>query len=384
MSENNDDIDNIDLNSSIIFALLNTANLASLNRNTDDDDDEEWTPTITQSKKIPKKRKFVDIKIRNPRPINSLSDLISVLEDNTTRRTSKRKKTKTIEDASQERETLQNLIDSLVELNEMVGMKTVKNQIVNQILLFNQKMNDKGMFLHTVLTGFPGTGKTTLCHILAKIYKNMGFLDTDKVTIADRSQLIGQWLGETTIKTKKVLEEAKGGILLIDEAYSLGNSEGRDSFAKECIDCINQYLSDHVDEFVCIIAGYKNDLESCFFSQNRGLERRFPWKYDIEQYKPDELYDIMKLQADNDGWVFGLSKSELTDLIKTNKQHFINNGGDTRVYLDKCKITHARRIFGSKYKKKLLSKKDLKDGLKTFIDLKSNKNKTEPPSNLYI
>ena len=88
--------------------------------------------------------------------------------------------------------------------------------------------------------------------------------------------------------------------MLIDEAYSLGNAEGRDSFSKECIDCINQYLSENAEDFVCIIAGYKEELDNCFFKQNRGLERRFPWRYNIEQYKPEELYKILDLQATRD------------------------------------------------------------------------------------
>lgn len=368
--------DNDDKLGTIILALINSAN-----KYVDEEgDDEEWTPEPPVVPPPPKKpkRKFAELKIRGARPITSLSDLIDILESSIYKRSSKRNKTLKSVD-----EPIKELIASLKELHGMVGMNEVKNQVVNQILMFHQNMNDKGMFLHTVLTGQPGVGKTTLCNILAKIYKNLGFLETDNVVIADRTKLIGQWLGETSIKTKKVLEEAKGGILLIDEAYSLGSGSGRDSFAKECIDCINQYLSEHVDELVCIIAGYKDDLEKCFFSQNRGLERRFPWRYHMEQYTPTELYEILKIQSSANDWKFELSNTEMIELIDKNKDHFKHNGGDTRVFLDKCKIIHARRIFGSTEVKKLLSSNDIKEGLKIFTGI-NNKKEDNRYLSLYI
>lgn len=371
-SNNNDEeIDNI-LNP-IIFALINSSNKII----DKDDDDDEWKPLTIEKPKLKPKRKFTDLKIKNPRPITCLNDLIDVLEKSIYKRSSKKKKIL----KSKVDDNIKELIDSLKELQDMIGMDDVKDQIVNQILMFYQKMNDKGMFLHTVLTGQPGCGKSTLCNILAKIYKCLGFLETDNIVIADRSKLIGQWLGETSIKTKKVLEEARGGILLIDEAYSLGSKEGRDSFAKECIDCINQYLSENVDELVCIIAGYKDDLDKCFFAQNRGLERRFPWRYNIDQYKPHELCKILKMQASSNDWEFDITDDELTTIIENNINIFQNNGGDTRVFLDKCKIVHARRIFGTLDNKKLLSKNDINDGLKIY---KCIKNKVDKEDNKYL
>jgi SpoVK/Ycf46/Vps4 family AAA+-type ATPase len=200
----------------------------------------------------------------------------------------------------------------------------------------------------------------------------MGFLDRDEITVADRPKLIGQWLGETANKTKKVLDSARGGILLIDEAYSLGDREGgKDSFSKECIDTINQHLSEHVDELICIVAGYKDDLDKCFFGVNQGLTRRFPWRYDMDKYTPDNLFSIFDSQMKRQEWSLNVDKSFLTAIFQTHADLFTNNGGDTQNFFDKCKICHAQRIFGDlNAKKKLLSKDDLTEGMKLFSDTK--------------
>jgi SpoVK/Ycf46/Vps4 family AAA+-type ATPase len=367
--------------SNIIFAFINPSDIKVGDDDDEEDDDEDWTPPkVVKKKPETKKRSITDITVKNPRPVKTLNDLISVLEETAISKTSTRRKV-SIDDAVVEREYLLKLIDSLVELRDLIGMKKVKDELVNQILLFMQKMNDPGMFLHTVLTGNPGCGKTTLCHILAKIYKHMGFLSSDKVVIADRSQLIGKWLGETSIKTKNILESAKGGVLLIDEAYSLGSSSSEDSYSKECIDCINQYLSENAEDFICIIAGYKDDLDKCFFSKNQGLERRFPWRYHIEQYNPEELYNIFDLQVSKDKWKLKIKKDEMVQLLTKNKDSFKNNGGDTKNLLDKCKICHAQRVFGSRKTKKTLTIEDIKDGLEIFT--KSRPKTSTPPTGMY-
>ena len=109
--------------------------------------------------------------------------------------------------------------------------------------------------------------------------------------IAKRSDLVGQYVGHTAIKTQKIINSAFGGVLFIDEAYSLG---GDDAFSKECINTINQNLSENGDKFICIIAGYPAEIERCFFSQNEGLKRRFPFKYNIEKYDSKELSQIFE------------------------------------------------------------------------------------------
>ena len=345
----------------------------------EDDEDEEYKRTHKKVKIAPKKSRLV-LKIRKPVPIKTLNELIAALDKSTKtiRITTKDKggekfvrTYKTLYSKSENKQVTE-LVESLCELRDMIGMENVKQNIVNQLLLFLQDLHDPGMFLHTVLTGGPGSGKTTLCHILARIYKSMGFLDKSEITIADRPKLIGQWLGETAIKTKKVLDSARGGILLIDEAYSLGDQEGgQDSFSKECIDTLNQYLSEHVDELVCIIAGYKDDLDKCFFSVNQGLARRFPWRYEMDQYTPENMHSILDLQIKKQNWSTNVETSFLINILKENSELFNNNGGDTRNFLEKCKVCHAQRIFGTTATRKLLTKDDIQNGIKLFKDTKN-------------
>jgi len=235
----------------------------------------------------------------------------------------------------------------LKELDAMIGMDTFKQQVINQILFFVQDLQEPQTFLHTVITGVPGTGKTCAINILAKIYCKLGILATDTVIHADRASMVGKYLGHTAVKTKEVLTSALGGVLILDEVYSLGNKEQLDIFSKECIDTLNQFLSEHVDDFVCVIAGYKDLVQECFFNSNPGLERRFPWRFTIEPYTPAELVKIMKGQMETGGWKFedAVSDKYLEDFIRSNKECFSGNGGDTKNLIDKCKILHARRVF---------------------------------------
>jgi hypothetical protein len=200
-------------------------------------------------------------------------------------------------------EILSKLAVPLKKLDSLVGMNTVKNGILDMILYYLQSFESKNRsMLHTVIEGPPGVGKTKIGKIIGEIYVALGVLSSKKFKLVKRTDLIGEYLGHTAIKTKKAVDEANGGVLFIDEAYSLGNDEKRDSFAKECIDTLNQCLSEDRHKFICIIAGYQNELDECFFSYNPGLKRRFPFKYTIEGYKPEELKDIFKRMTYNAKW----------------------------------------------------------------------------------
>jgi hypothetical protein len=173
-----------------------------------------------------------------------------------------------------------------------------------------------------------------------------------------------------------MIDECEGGVMFIDEAYALGHSEGRDSFSKECIDTLNQNLSEKRD-FLCIIAGYKDALEDCFFSMNDGLRRRFTFRYDIEKYNGSELMEIFILKVQNGGWQYKEQdtekNSELLEFFNDNKGNFPNYGGDIETLFLNCKIAHCRKIeLSNNIDNKILSLDDIKEGFKMFASSRKN------------
>lgn len=255
------------------------------------------------------------------------------------------------------------------KLLNMVGIEDVKSNILLLIVFYLQKfeVGIKDM-LHTVVYGGPGVGKTMFIGILAEIYANLGILPTKKVTFLKRADLVGQYLGHTAVKTKQAIEDAKGGILVIDEAYALGDTEQKDSFSRECLDTLNQFLSEDKREFVCIIAGYKDDIDARFFKTNPGLRRRFPFKFTINDYSAEQLRDIFCMIVKDNNWVIEPSVIDI-QLIKENKEAFKFNGGDMEVLFTKTKFIHAMRVFSAEKKdKKIITKVDFELAVKAFIE----------------
>ena len=287
-------------------------------------------------------------------------------------------------------EALSKLVEPLTELKRMIGMPKLKKSILNQVIYFLQDFEEKNAhMMHTIIEGPPGSGKTDVAKILGKIYAKLGFLKKEKVLSVKRSDLVGQYLGQTAIKTQKAIDSAKGGVLLIDEAYSLGNSEQRDSFSKECIDTINQNLSEEKSEFICIIVGYKNSLKECFFSYNAGLERRFPFRYTIDEYTHEDLMNIFKKLLVDYKWEMNVNEKKLLSFFEENRKVFEFNGGDLDNLLQQSKIAHSRRVFTlDNDVKKKLTIEDLEGGLKAMmeneeISKRKNKSSFDIISHLY-
>ena len=258
------------------------------------------------------------------------------------------------------------LIPALIELNNMVGLVDIKKDIFKKIIYYIQNPhNDE--YLHTVLAGPPGVGKTEFSKIYADIFLRLGILKNDNFISVKRSDLVGQYLGQTSHLTKDLLEKAIGGVLFIDEAYSLGNSEKKDSFSKECIDMINQYLSEKKNEFMCIIAGYEEELEKCFFAYNRGLERRFQNKYILKEYNAEELKEIFIRKVKQNNFKLNIINNDLNDFFYKNKDLFKNYGGDIEKFINEIKYNQCLRTFNENLSNKDIIIDDLILSLNKFI-----------------
>ena len=247
-------------------------------------------------------------------------------------------------------------------------MIEIKKNIVDQIIYFIQDLDIEFNLLHTVIKGPPGVGKTEFGKIYANILSSIKIIKSNKIKIVKRTDLIGEYLGQTAQKTQRVIDESNGGILFIDEAYSLGSDSKIDSYSKECIDILNHNLTEKKNKFICIIAGYSNELDKCFFSHNPGLKRRFPFVYEIKSYEYNELMEIFLKMLKDSNWLVDFNKSYLSKFFEKNKFEFKNFCGDIENLITNCKYAHSKRIFlKKKIKKKKLSKEDLNIGFNNFM-----------------
>ena len=278
---------------------------------------------------------------------------------------------------------LHNIKEPLQELENMIGMLDLKTNIVDQILYFIQDLHKNNSadnasstdFMHTVIYGPPGTGKTEIAKIMGKIYSKIGLLEKGTFKKVTRSDLVAGYLGQTALKTRDVINEALGGVLFIDEAYALGNSEKRDSFSKECIDTLCEALSDNKDNLMVIVAGYEKELNECFFNYNMGLDSRFTWRFKTDDYGYEDLHKIFIKKIKEIGW----EHNEITsDWFKTNKDYFKFYGRDIETILAKTKIAHGRRIFGkNEEQKRKINIADLNKGLEIYLKNSTVKGRME-------
>jgi SpoVK/Ycf46/Vps4 family AAA+-type ATPase len=190
------------------------------------------------------------------------------------------------------------LEDLLKELYDLVGLENVKKQVRN-LIGFNkiQKMRvDRGLkksdkTLHMAFLGNPGTGKTSVARIIGKMYKSIGLLSKGHFIEASRTDLIAEYQGQTAIKVKRLVNRAKGGVLFIDEAYSITENDHSDSYGRECLTELTKALEDYRDHLVVIVAGY-TDLMEQFFNSNPGLKSRFNTFISFNDYTLEELVEI--------------------------------------------------------------------------------------------
>lgn len=247
--------------------------------------------------------------------------------------------------------TIEELLDNL---NELVGLDNVKQDVKSLINLLKIRkireergMTQPPMSLHLVFSGNPGTGKTTVARLLSQIYCKLGILSKGHLIEVDRSGLVGGYVGQTAIKVKEVIDKAKGGVLFIDEAYSLTNNKDGNDYGTEAVDTLIKGMEDNRDDLIVIVAGYPKLMED-FLQSNPGLRSRFNKFINFDDYDADELlkiYDNMcvsnslSLTEEAKTYVYNYFSS-----ISSNKNINFGNARDVRNFFEQTLIKQADRL----------------------------------------
>ncbi len=242
--------------------------------------------------------------------------------------------------------------DLKAELNGYIGLPGIKREVNNLINMATvHKMRQQhglptvDMSLHMVFTGNPGTGKTMIARLMARIYRSLGILSKGQLVEVDRSGLVAGYVGQTAQKTTEVIQKALGGVLFIDEAYAL-NNESQNDFGQEAIDTLLKAMEDNREDLVVIVAGYDKLMDD-FIHSNPGLESRFNRYLHFDDYSVDEMVDIYKMQM-------GKGKYQLTaegeaavkDYIEASKTHLISfgNARGVRNIFERTLVAQSNRL----------------------------------------
>lgn len=278
--------------------------------------------------------------------------------------------------------SLLHLDELLAELDSLIGLNQVKKLIKEyRAFVEIQKrrrhvgLKAEPLVMHMIFKGNPGTGKTTVARILAKLFKEIGVLEKGHLVETERADLVGEYIGHTAQKTRKVIQKALGGVLFVDEAYALARGGERD-FGKETIDTLVKALEDHKDSLVVVLAGYRNEMEE-FMETNPGLRSRFPLQLDFEDYTMEELVAIgEKLAIDKDYTFTPKAKSYLYRFLSVLLQNGSLKAGNARTVrniIEKAiRIQAVRLLDEEEYRRtELMSlrREDLEKGVAACPDV---------------
>ncbi len=241
----------------------------------------------------------------------------------------------------------------LKELEELIGLESVKKEVLLciNLLRINKMRKEKGLpelqtSNHMVFTGHPGTGKTTVARIMARIYKCLGVVSKGQLIETDRSGMVAGYMGQTALKTAQIIKKAKGGVLFIDEAYSLSSEDGSNDYGKEAIDTLVKGMEDYRDDLVVIVAGYVDEMKK-FILMNPGLRSRFNKYINFENYTATEMLEIFKLSCEKTKFILSPEAEEatLSFFSQFEDDATFGNGRGVRNFFDKVVTNQATRIL---------------------------------------
>lgn len=224
------------------------------------------------------------------------------------------------------------------ELDSLIGLKNVKSLVkeVHAFVEIQKRRKQEGLIneplvMHMIFKGNPGTGKTTVARIIGNLFKELEVLPKGHLVEVERADLVGEYIGHTAQKTREQIKRALGGILFIDEAYSLARG-GEKDFGKECIDSLVKAMEDYKDNLIVILAGYKDEME-WFLQINPGLRSRFPIQIEFNDYSIEELMKIAKMMVEKRQYKFNLEAMvKFENILQKSKNGlYYDNMGNARL-----------------------------------------------------
>lgn len=291
--------------------------------------------------------------------------------------------------AEEEEESFEEI---MARMDALTGLHEVKRQVrehavyirflqLRQLRGFDM---DKGMDVHSVFIGNPGTGKTTVARMMGKLYRKMGLLSSGHTVVADRVDLVGEYIGQTAPKTREVIDQARGGVLFIDEAYALArsNDDGKD-FGREVIEILVKEMSNGAGDLAVIVAGYPDEMKR-FLDSNTGLKSRFKHNYDFRDFLPQELSTIADYAAEQLGVMFTLeAKARIEEVITKAYRSRDRSFGNARYVHDlteKAKVQMALRLMADEEKAADFSAEKLSTIELSDVNSIEELRKKEPPA----
>ena len=269
------------------------------------------------------------------------------------------------------------IIKKLKSLNELVGLSSLKSFVVDLFYFHLADLPcDTTLMRNICITGIPGAGKSEVCTRIASLMQYIIFKADKPVPIISRADLVGNVLGETAVKTRVTLMTNTRRCIFLDEVYSLGNQSthtDKDIFAKEALDTLCGFLSENPGSCMMIIAGYPNETEKCFFAQNPGLHRRFPWQFELPKYTPEELEDI---------FLSKMSRFTIKD-TKPIQEYFMKHverqAAEVMALVNRTLVIHSKKVCLSECERSCITSETLEQAIVGLPE----KTVDKPPAFMY-